>query len=346
MIKTNSYAGFDATSPLKPYAFERRDVGPSDVLITIQYCGICHSDIHTVRGEWPGTKFPMVPGHEIVGTVKQVGNDVKKFKVGDVVGVGCMVNSCGECDCCHDHLEQFCKKGATFTYNSVEADGNVTKGGYSDNIIVQEKFVLKVPTNLPLAEVAPLLCAGATTYSPLKHWKIGKGHMVGVVGLGGLGHMAVKLASSMGAHVVVFTTSAAKKDDALRLGASSVVVSKNPSEMQAYLGRLDFIIDTVSGTHDVMAYLGLLKHDGTLCMVGASPKPHQVASHALVFGRKSLSGSLISGIAETQEMLDYCGKHGITSDIEIIPIQKVNEAYERMLKGDVKYRFVIDMKSL
>lgn len=346
MIQVNGYAGFDAVSPLKPYSFERRDVSDTDVLIDIQYCGICHSDIHTVRNEWSSARYPMVPGHEIVGVVKQVGKHVKQFKVGDTVGVGCMVGSCGVCDCCKDHLEQFCKKGPIFTYNSIEADGNLTKGGYSKQIVVTERFVLKIPSHLNLANAAPLLCAGITTYSPLKHWKIGKGNTVGVVGVGGLGHMAVKLANSMGAKVIVLTTSSNKKEDALRMGAHAVVISKNKEEMQTYNGQLDFIIDTVSAPHDVMAYLALLKRDGTLCMVGASPDPHQVASSALIFGRKSLSGSLIGGIQETQEMLDYCGKHNITCDIELIPIQKVNEAYERVLKGDVKYRFVIDMKSL
>jgi uncharacterized zinc-type alcohol dehydrogenase-like protein len=346
MIKTNSYAGFNATSDLKPYAFDRREVGASDVHIEVQYCGVCHSDIHTVRDEWGGAQYPLVPGHEIVGVVKKVGANVKKFKVGDLAGVGCMVGSCGVCESCKNNLEQFCQKGCTFTYNGAEADGNTTKGGYSDNIVVDESFVLKVPANLKLENVAPLLCAGITTYSPLKHWKVGKNDKVGVVGLGGLGHMAVKLARSMGAHVVVFTTSPGKKDDALKMGAHEVVISKNADEMEKQAGSFNFIIDTVSAPHDLAAYLAQLKIDGTLCMVGASPDPHQVPSSALIFGRRSLSGSLIGGIAETQEMLDYCGKNNITCDIELIPIQKINEAYERVLKSDVKYRFVIDMKSL
>jgi len=346
MIKTQGYAGYDATSPLKPYAFDRREVGESDVLIDISYCGVCHSDIHTVRNEWSGAQYPLVPGHEIVGTIKKVGEKVKNFKAGDVVGVGCMVGSCSSCDCCKEHLEQFCHQGCTFTYNSLETDGNITKGGYSDNIVVNEKFVLRVPANLKLAEVAPLLCAGITTYSPMKHWKIGKGHKVGVVGLGGLGHMGVKFARSFGAHVVVFTTSPNKKDDALKLGANEVVISKNADEMKKHANSFDFILDTVSAPHDVAAYLALLKLDGTLCMVGASPLPHQIASSALIWGRKSLSGSLIGGVAETQEMLDYCGKHNITCDIEMIPMQKINEAYERILKSDVKYRFVIDIRTL
>jgi len=346
MIQSNGYASFDATSPLKPYSFTRRDINETDVHIEIKFCGICHSDIHTVRDEWGGAIYPLVPGHEIVGVVKQVGSKVKNFKVNDVVGVGCMVNSCGECESCKAHLEQFCHKGCTLTYNSKEADGNITKGGYANNIVVKEKFVFKVPNNLPLENVAPLLCAGITTYSPLKHWKIGKDHKVGIIGLGGLGHMGVKFARSFGAHVIVFTTSPHKKEDALKMGAHEVVLSKNEDEMKKHLNSFDFILDTVSAPHDVIAYLNLLKQDGTLCMVGASPDHHKVTSSALIWGRKSLSGSLIGGVAETQEMLDYCGKHNITCDIEMIPMQKVNEAYERVLKSDVKYRFVIDMQSL
>lgn len=346
MIKTKSYAGYDAKSELKPYEFNHRETGESDVHIEIKFCGVCHSDIHTVRDEWGGAVYPLVPGHEIVGTVKSVGSKVKKFKAGDLVGVGCMVNACGQCESCKNNLEQFCQKGAIFTYNSPDKDTTTTKGGYSDNIVVNESFVLKVPTNLKLEEVAPLLCAGITTYSPLKHWKIGKNDKVGVVGLGGLGHMAVKLASSMGAHVVVFTTSTNKKEAALEMGANEVVISKNADEMKQQAGRLNFIIDTVSAPHNIISYLELLKVDGTLCMVGASPNPHQVTSGSLIHGRRSLSGSLIGGIAETQEMLDYCGKHNIACDIELIPIQKINEAYDRVMKSDVKYRFVIDMASL
>jgi uncharacterized zinc-type alcohol dehydrogenase-like protein len=346
MIKSKSYAGYDATSDLKPYSFDHRAVGDDDVHIEIKYCGVCHSDIHTVRNEWGGAVYPLVPGHEIVGIVKQIGANVKKFKAGDTVGVGCMVNSCGNCESCKNNLEQFCKQGATFTYNSPDADGSITKGGYSDNIVVNEKFVLKVPSNLPLQEVAPLLCAGITTYSPLKHWKIGKNDKVGIVGLGGLGHMGVKLASSMGAHVVVFTTSPSKKADALKMGAHEVVISTDKAAMEKQAGTFNFIIDTVSAPHDLASYMALLKTDATLCMVGASPDPHQIASHTLIFGRKSLSGSLIGGIAETQEMLDYCGKHNISCEIELIPIQKINDAYTRVLKSDVKYRFVVDMQSL
>lgn len=346
MIKSKGYAGFDAKSPLKYYEFDRRELGDHDVHIEITHCGVCHSDIHTVRDEWGGAKYPLVPGHEIIGVVKEVGSKVKKFHKGSLVGVGCMVNSCGECGCCKDNLEQFCEKGATFTYNSDEANGNTTKGGYSDNIVVDEKFVLSIPTNLKVEEVAPLLCAGITTYSPLRHWKIGKDDKVGIIGLGGLGHMAVKLARSLGAHVVVFTTSPQKKEDALKMGAHEVVLSKIPEEMAKHANSFDFILDTVSAPHDVASYMALLKHDKTLCMLGASPEPHQIASTAVIYGRKCLGGSLIGGIAETQEMLDYCGKHNITCDVEIIPIQKINEAYQRVLKSDVKYRFVIDMQSL
>jgi alcohol dehydrogenase (NADP+) len=345
IMKAKGYAGFDAKSPLKYHEFNRREVGDCDVLIEIQYCGICHSDIHTVRDEWGGAHYPLTPGHEIVGVVKKVGEKVTHHHEGDIVGVGCMVNSCGDCSACNEHLEQFCQD-TVFTYNSLDADGTYTMGGYSNTVVVNEQFVLKIPKNLNLAEVAPLLCAGITTYSPLKHWNIGKGHRVGIIGLGGLGHMAVKLARSFGAHVVLFTTSPNKKEDALRMGAHEVVISKNPQEMKQQVGRFDFIIDTVSAPHDVNAYLALLKNEKTLCMLGISPTPHQISSSSLVFGRKNLSGSLIGGIAETQEMLDYCGKHDITCDIELIPIQRVNEAYERVLKSDVKYRFVIDMQSL
>jgi len=346
MIPSKSYAGFDATSDLKPHTFNRRDVGENDVHIQIKYCGICHSDIHTVRNEWGGAVYPLVPGHEIVGHVVKVGAKVKKFKAGDVVGVGCMVNSCGQCDSCKKDLEQFCQKGAIFTYNSPDQVEGRTKGGYSDHIVVDEKFVLKIPAHLNLAEAAPLLCAGITTYSPLKHWKIGKNDKVGIIGLGGLGHMGVKLARAMGAQVVVFTTSPHKKDDALKMGAHEVVISKNKEEMQKHLGSLNLIIDTVSAPHDVASYMALLKIDGTLCMVGVSPEPHQIPSTAMIYGRKNLGGSLIGGIAETQAMLDYCGEHNITCDIELIPIQKVNEAYTRVLKSDVKYRFVIDMGTI
>lgn len=346
MIKSKSYAGFDSRSALKPYEFQRRKVGEHDVLIAIKYCGVCHSDIHTVRNEWGGAQYPLVPGHEIVGVVNKIGSKVNRHAVGDLVGVGCMVASCNNCENCSNNLEQFCLKGATFTYNSKEADGTITKGGYSDCIIANEKFVLSVPKNLPLEKVAPLLCAGITTYSPLKHWNVGKNHNVGIIGLGGLGHMAVKFARAFGAHVVVFTTSESKRDDALKIGAHEVVFSKNKEELKKHVNRFDFILDTVSAPHDLDSYMALLKLDGTLCMVGVSPTPHEIAPTSLIGGRKSLSGSLIGGIAETQEMLDFCGKNNITCDIELIPIQKINEAYERVLKSDVKYRFVIDMKSI
>ena len=335
-----------ADTPLKFYEFNRRALGEHDVHIKIKYCGICHSDIHSVRNEWKGAVYPLVPGHEIVGVVEAVGAKVSRYKPGAIVGVGCMVGSCGVCQPCKNHKEQRCDQGAVFTYNSVEEDGQTTKGGYSDNIVVSEKFVLALPENLNMAAAAPLLCAGITTYSPLKHWNIGALDKVGVIGLGGLGHMAVKLASSMGAEVVVFTTSPDKKDAALKMGAHSVVLTQRAENMQPHLNSFDFILDTVSAPHDVNAYLALLKPEKTFCMLGISPEPHRIDGGSLVFGQKNLSGSLIGGIAETQEMLDYCGKHQIECDIELIPIQNINEAYERVLQGDVAYRFVIDMESL
>jgi len=346
MIKSKGYAGFDAKTPLKLYHFERRETGDFDVLIKIKYCGVCHSDIHSVRNEWGGATYPLVPGHEIVGVVEHIGQQVTKHRVGDIVGVGCMVNSCGHCHECNVHMEQFCHEGATFTYNTLEADGKTTKGGYSDNIVVNERFVLSIPSHLNLAETAPLLCAGITTYSPLKHWNVKPLDKVGIIGLGGLGHMAVKFAHAFGAHVVVFTTSEKKIDDALSLGADEVVLSTRSDEMLKHANSFDFILDTVSAPHDVNAYLALLKYEKTLCMVGVSPTPHQIASSSLFMGRKNLSGSLIGGIAETQEMLNFCGKHQITCTIEMIAINHINEAYTRMLNSDVKYRFVIDMASL
>ncbi len=345
MIKTRSYAGFSADSPLKFYEFNRRELGEHDVHIKIKYCGICHSDIHTVRNEWGGAVYPLVPGHEIVGVVEKVGAKVTRYQPGATVGVGCMVGSCGHCQPCKEHKEQRCDK-SVFTYNSVEQDGQTTKGGYSDSIVVHEDFVLSVPDNLDLAAAAPLLCAGITTYSPLKYWKVGKSDKVGVIGLGGLGHMAVKLASSMGAQVVVLTTSPEKKAAALKMGAHEVIISSQLEEVKKHLNSFDFMIDTVSAPHDVNLYLDLLKPEKTLCMVGISPQPHPVSSKSLIFKQKNLSGSLIGGIAETQEMLNYCGKHQIECDIEIIPIQKINEAYERVMRGDIQYRFVIDMQSL
>jgi uncharacterized zinc-type alcohol dehydrogenase-like protein len=346
-MKTNAYAAQSATTPLAPFSFERRDLGNDDVQIEILYCGVCHSDLHTVRGDWGPATYPCVPGHEIVGRVLKVGKDVNKFKEGDTVGVGCMVDSCRTCANCKDNLEQFCEKGVTFTYNSPDKHtGGTTYGGYSENIVVDKEFVLKIPENLDLAATAPLLCAGITTYSPLRYHNVTEGQKVGVVGLGGLGHMGVKLAKALGAHVVVFTTSPSKVEDALRLGADEVVNSKNEDEMQKHLNSFHFILDTVSAKHDINAYLLMLRRDGNLTQVGVPPEPLMLSVGSLIFGRRSLSGSLIGGIKETQEMLDFCGTHNVTADIELIPIQNINEAYDRLVKSDVKYRFVIDMASL
>jgi alcohol dehydrogenase (NADP+) len=346
-MKTSAYAAQTATTPLEPFNIERRDVGKHDVQIDILYCGVCHSDLHTVRSEWGGTKYPCVPGHEIVGRVAKVGKDVHKFKEGDTVGVGCMVDSCRTCANCKDDLEQFCTVGTIFTYNSPDKHtGGITYGGYSQSIVVDKSFVLEIPEHLDLAATAPLLCAGITTYSPLRHHNVSKGQKVGVVGLGGLGHMGVKLAKAMGADVVVFTTSSNKVEDALRLGADEVVNSKNADEMKKHLNSFHFILDTVSAPHDINAYLILLGRDGNLTQVGVPPEPLSLNVDSLIYGRRSLSGSLIGGIKETQEMLDFCGKHNITSDIELIQIQQINEAYDRLVKSDVKYRFVIDMASL
>ncbi|NVJ09547.1 NAD(P)-dependent alcohol dehydrogenase [Myxococcus sp. AM001] len=347
MIPVRGYAAQDAKSPLAPFQFERREPGPSDVQLEILYCGVCHSDLHQARDEWGGSLFPMVPGHEIVGRVVRVGDQVKKFKVGDLAGVGCMVDSCRTCPSCQEGLEQYCDVGNIQTYNGKEKDGRtVTQGGYSEAIVVDEAFTLKIPENLDPAAAAPLLCAGITTYSPLRHWKVQPGQRVGVVGLGGLGHMGVKLAKAMGAHVTVFSHTDRKKQDAARLGADAVVVSSNKEEMAAQAGRFDLILDTVSAQHDLNAYLRLLRRDGHLVLVGAPEKPLDVRPFSLIPMRRSFSGSMIGGIQETQEMLDFCGKHGIVSDIELISIQQVNDAYERLLKGDVKYRFVIDLASL
>jgi alcohol dehydrogenase (NADP+) len=347
MPTAKAYAAQSATSPLTPYSFERRDPGPLDVQIEILFCGICHSDIHMVRNEWGFTPYPCVPGHEIVGRVTKVGGQVKKFKEGDLAGVGCMVDSCRKCSSCLVGLEQFCLEGMTLTYGSTDKiSGGFTCGGYSSSIVVDEAYTLWISDKLDLAATAPLLCAGITTYSPLRHWKVGKGQKVGVVGLGGLGHMGVKFASALGADVVLFTTSAGKTKDALRLGAKDVVISKNEDEMKKHAASFDFILDTVSASHDINAYLSLLKLDGTLTLVGAPEKPVAVSAFNLILPRRNFAGSAIGGIAETQEMLDFCAEHGIVSDIELTPIQKVNEAYERVLKSDVKYRFVIDMKSL
>lgn len=332
---------------LKQMSINRRAVTARDVEIDILYCGVCHSDLHTARNEWHGTIYPNVPGHEIVGRITKTGSQVSRFKVGDLAGVGCMVDSCRECESCKAGLEQYCENGNVQTYNGHEKHLNQqTFGGYSERIVVDEDFVLHIPENLDLAATAPLLCAGITTYSPLRHWNVGEGMKVGIVGIGGLGHMGVKLAKAMGAYVVVITTSASKVEDAKRLGADEVVLSGDEEQMKNNAGTLHFILDCVSAQHDINAYLRLLKRDGQLTIVGAPEHPLPVAAFSLIPGRKSFSGSLIGGIRETQEMLDFCGRHNITSDIELISMQDINEAYDRLLKGDVKYRFVIDMASL
>nr|BFD58553.1 NAD(P)-dependent alcohol dehydrogenase [Bdellovibrio sp. CKG001]BFD61981.1 NAD(P)-dependent alcohol dehydrogenase [Bdellovibrio sp. HM001] len=347
MIPVNAYAAYQSKEPLKPYKFERRDPGPHDVQIDIHFCGVCHSDLHQVRDEWGGSKFPMVPGHEIVGKVIHVGSSVKKFKVGDSVGVGCLVDSCRTCPSCGEGLEQYCENGSVGTYNSVEKDGvTVTQGGYSTQIVVNEDFVLKISPKLPLDKAAPLLCAGITTYSPLRHWKVGPGKKVAVMGLGGLGHMAVKLAAAMGAEVTVLSSSNKKKDDAHRLGAHNYAATSEKETFKKYNRSFDLIINTVSAPIDLGSHLQLLKRDGTMVLLGVPDKPEALHAFPLIGGRRSLAGSLIGGIKETQEMLDFCAEHGITSDIELINIDKINESYERMLKGDVRYRFVIDIASL
>jgi len=349
MYNTKAYSAASAAAPLAPITIYRRDPGERDVQIDILFCGICHSDYHQVRSEWTGsipTVYPIVPGHEIVGRVTKVGKAVTRYKVGDLATVGCMVDSDGTCAQCKAGLEQFCRN-VTFTYNSPDKHlGSVTYGGYSESVVVDERFVLRVPPKLDLAGAAPLLCAGITTYSPMRHWGVTKGKKVGVVGLGGLGHMGVKFAHAFGAHVVVFTTSPGKTEDALRLGADEVIVSRQADEMRKHAGSFDFILDTVSADHDINAYINLLRIDGNITVVGAPEKPLGVLAFSLIFGRRSLSGSNIGGIAETQEMLDFCGQHHITADVEVIPIQKVNEAYDRLIKSDVKYRFSIDMASL
>ena len=346
MYKAKAWAAPSANAQLAPTTIERREPTAHDVQIEILFCGICHSDLHTARNEWHNTVYPCVPGHEIVGKVTKVGSAVTRFKTGDLAGVGCLVDSDRTCPECKDHHENFCPN-MVMTYNSPdEHTGKVTYGGYSQSVVVDENFVLRIPANLDLAGAAPLLCAGITTYSPLRHWGVTEGKKVGVVGLGGLGHMGVKIADALGAHVVVFSGSPGKKDDALRLGADEVVITKDAGEMQKHAGSFDFILDTVSADHDINAYLQLLRRDGNLTLVGAPPTPLAVAAFPLIFARRSLSGSLIGGIKETQEMLDFCGQHNITADVEVIPIQKLNEAYERMLRSDVKYRFSIDMASL
>ena len=342
----NAFGSQNAAAALAPLNINRRAPGAKDVAIDILYCGVCHSDIHQARNEWHNTIYPCVPGHEIVGRVKHVGGGVTKFKVGDTVAVGCMVDSCRTCEHCESGHEQYCTSFPTFTYNGADKHGGHTFGGYATDIVVDEAFVLRVPAGLDLAATAPLLCAGITTYSPLRHWKVGPGQKVGVVGLGGLGHMAVKFAHAMGAHVVLFTTSANKVADGLRLGANEVVVSKDAAAMQKHASSFHFILDAVSAQHDINTYLSLLKLDGTLTLVGAPEHPLPVSAFNLLLPRRNFAGSAIGGIAETQEMLDFCAQHNIVSDIELIPIQKVNEAWERVLKQDVRYRFVIDMASL
>jgi alcohol dehydrogenase (NADP+) len=349
MYKTKAYSAAGEKSPLASTTIPRRDPTDRDVQIEILFCGICHSDLHSVRNEWSEfmpTVYPIVPGHEIVGRVTKVGSAVTKYKSGDLAAVGCLVDSDRTCPNCQAGLEQFCPN-QTLTFNSPDKHlGGITYGGYSDSIVVDERFVLRVPSNLDLAGSAPLLCAGITTYSPMRHWGVTQGKKVGVVGLGGLGHMGVKFAHALGAHVVVFTTSPHKKEDALRLGADEIVVSRDANEMQKQAGSFDFILDCVSADHDINAYLNLLRLDGNLTLVGAPAKPLAVSAFGLIIGRRNLSGSAIGGLPETQEMLDFCGEHNITADVEVIPIQKVNEAYERLLKSDVKYRFSIDMASL
>jgi uncharacterized zinc-type alcohol dehydrogenase-like protein len=349
MYKSKAYSAASATSRLAHTSIPRRDPTEHDVQIEILFCGVCHSDLHYVRNEWSSlmqTVYPCVPGHEIVGRVTKVGSAVSKFKPGDLAGVGCLVDADRSCPHCRAGNEQFCP-GQVWTYGGTDKHLHLpTYGGYSESIVVDEQFVLRAPKNLPLAGVAPLLCAGITTYSPLRHWKVGPGQKVGIVGLGGLGHMGVKFARAFGAHVVVFTTSPSKKDDALRLGAHEVVLSRNADEMNKHASSFDFILDAVAALHDVNALLNLLKVDGNLTVVGAPEKPHAISAFSLIMGRRSLSGSPIGGIAETQEMLDFCAQHNVAADVEVIPIQKVNEAYNRMAKGDVKYRFSIDMASL
>ena len=347
MIKTNGYAAPNAGAALEPFSFQRRDVGARDVLIDIQYCGVCHSDIHQVRDEWGGSIYPMVPGHEIVGRVARVGAEVSKFKEGDLAGVGCFVDSCRTCRNCRDGEEQYCENHLVSTYNGTEKDEKTpTYGGYSTKVVIDEDYALRVPDSIPLANAAPLLCAGITTYSPLRRFKVSEGQRVGVVGLGGLGHMGVKLAASMGARVTVFSTSPNKEQDARKLGAHDFVVTREPGWSEALAGKYDFVLDCVSANHDINLYLNLLRREGALALVGAPEQPLPVAAFSLITNGRSLAGSMIGGIRETQEMLDYCAEKGISSDIELIPIQQIEEAYERTVKGDVRYRFVIDIASL
>ncbi len=347
MIPVKGYAAKAAHAPLEPYQFERRTPGPHDVLIDIRYCGVCHSDLHKVRNEWGEGLFPMVPGHEIIGMVEQVGSSVKKFKVGDCVGVGCLVDSCGSCPSCKDGLEQFCDGPLVFTYGAYEKDGKtITYGGYSNKIVTREDFVLSISPKIPITQAAPLLCAGITTYSPLRHWKVGPGQRIGVLGLGGLGHMAVKLAAAMGAEVTVLSSSDKKRGDATRLGAHDYVVTSIDENLKKYACHFDLIINTISTAHGLPKFIELLKRDATMVMVGAPDKPEPFHAFPLILKRRSIAGSLIGGIRETQEMLDFCAAKGVAAEVELIPINQIDNAYERMLKGDVRYRFVIDMKSL
>jgi alcohol dehydrogenase (NADP+) len=348
MIKTRGYAAHSATSPLVPFSFERRDPAPHDVQIEILYCGVCHSDLHQVRNDWLNSLYPMVPGHEIVGRITAVGSEVKKFKVGGLAGVGCMVDSCRKCENCNEGLEQYCVEGATWTYNAKERGSEqLTFGGYSERIVVEERFVVSIPESLDLKAVAPLFCAGITTYSPLRHWKVGPGQKVGVIGLGGLGHMGVKFAKAFGAHVVMITTSPDKGKDAVRLGADEVLISKDPGAMAKHASSFHFLLNTIPNAHDLNPYAALLKRDGTMVLVGALMElTPPLMGASVIMGRRSIAGSGIGGMPETQEMIDFCAEHNIVSDVEMVNIQNVNEAYDRLIKNDVKYRFVIDMASL
>jgi uncharacterized zinc-type alcohol dehydrogenase-like protein len=346
-MPTRAYAAQSPTTPLAPFGIDRRNPTAHDVEIDILFCGVCHSDLHFARNEWGFTQYPVVPGHEILGRVTRVGSGVTKFKAGDLAAVGCLVDSCRACDCCKKGLEQYCSGGATFTYNGEDKHmGGMTFGGYSEKVVVDESYTLKVPANLDPAAAAPLLCAGITTWSPLRHWKAGPGKKVGIVGLGGLGHMGVKFARALGAHTVLFTTSKSKVADGLRLGAHEVVLSTDEAAMAKHAGSFDLIVDTVSADHSIDALMALIALDGTMCMVGVPPNPQQIAAFSVILPRRNLAGSCIGGIAETQEMLDFCGTHNIACDIELIRMDEINAAYERMLKSDVRYRFVIDMASL
>lgn len=347
MLATKSYAAQSAGATLAPFDFERRSPRPHDVEIDILYCGVCHTDIHLVNNDWGISVYPMVPGHEIIGRVVSVGDHVKKFKPGDTAGVGCLVDSCRECDYCNDGLEQYCSNGAVYTYSAYEKDGTtIAQGGYSSKIVVDERFVLKVSESLPPEKAAPLLCAGITTYSPLRFWKVGKGHKIGIIGLGGLGHMAIKFAASFGADVTVLSTHEGKRADAMKLGAHDFVVTTDEAQLKAVANKFDFILNTLSANHDYNKYIVLLKTGGTMICVGLPVEPVQFPSFNIVFTKKCIAGSLIGGLPETQEMLDYCAEHNITADVEVIPIQQIHEAYKRMLNSDIKYRFVIDMSSL